>query len=148
MRKAIIGIIALGLVACASFGQPKYISFEVSNGTNTVAAFTQSKNPIGYIDEVYFQAPSAASVTGTVSIVSTPNVGTGMVTTLIYTNTALTAAVKARPRVTQTDSAGADLTSLTVAERFLCNGDPVVFRVLQTSAVTGLTWKAWIKVVQ
>jgi len=86
-------------------------------------------------------------VTAAVAFVVTPNCHTNATATIIYTNSAMTASGKASPRVTPTDNEGADLTSLTVGERFLCAGDPVVFTVSDTLAtVTGVTFRAWLKV--
>jgi len=148
MKKWIIALVCVvGVITLASAG-PQYIAYEVSQGAVATNVLTQTLNPIGYIDEVYLDVPSESSVTSIVTFVSTPNVSATATATVIYTNSAATAAVKARPRVTQTDNTGTSLTNLTVRERFLCNGDPVVFRVDQTSAVTGVTFKAWLKISQ
>lgn len=135
------------LLACPVFAGPQWIEFTGKIGTLSTSVVSVTKNPIGYIDEVYIQAPSKAGVTSVVTLVSSPNVGSSLAPTVIYTNGETVAAAKARPRVIPTDSAGSDLSSLTVAERFLCNGDPLVFRVEQSSAVTGVTFKAFVKII-
>jgi hypothetical protein len=144
MRK-LMTVAVCGLMACAAMAAPRYIPFEVSIGTNAAEVVTDAQAVGGMIEEVYLQAP-AALVTANVSVVSAPAVGTGLTETVLYTNGTLTAAAIARPRVTQTDNEGANLSSLTVAERFLCVGDTVTFTVDQVSAQTGLTFKCWIKV--
>lgn len=140
---AILFIVALSGVS--AFANPRWVEFPVKWGTTSTNILTATQTPIGYVDEVYVLVPSAA-FTGVVSIVSTPNVSSSLTPTIIYTNAECKATGKARPRVTQTDNTGGALSSLTVAERFLCVGDPVVLRVEQVSALTGVTFRAWIKI--
>lgn len=146
-------VIALCVLCGSAFAGPQYIPFEVSIGTNAAEVKTVTQYPIGYIDEVYIMgattsgvAVSAGLVTNDISLIVTPNIGSSMVKTVLYTNATLTGAARARPRVTQTDNTGANLSSLTVAERFLCNGDPVAFRVAQSSTLTSLVLKGWLKI--
>ena len=149
MRKlaAICALLTAFAVAGALAGG-QYVSFEVSHGTTTTNVLTQTQAVNGYIDEIYIEAPSRSAVTAAVSVVVSPVVGSGLTTTTLYTNATVTAAAKARPRVTQTDNEGNNLSSLSVAERFLCVGDSVAVRVTQSSAVTGVVYKVWIKTKQ
>ena len=147
MRKKLLTA-ALTALAGIALADPQYVPLECRIGTNAAAVATATANPRGYVQEILFQAPSRAAVTSVVTVVSAPNVGSGIPSTVLYTNAAMTAAAVARPRVTQQDSAGADLTTLTVSERFLCNGDPVTFRVAQDSGVTGVVFKCWLKIDQ
>lgn len=152
MRKTLAILLAVILPALALAG-PQYIPFEVANGVATNVAQTDTQYPIGYIDEIYIQhattngvAVVAGIVTSTVTVVSAPNVGSGLTSTTLFTDAAVAATALARPRVVQTDNTGTDLTSLTVAERFLCNGDPVTLTVTQVTELTNLVYKAWIKI--
>lgn len=143
-RTILVGALALlAVVACAA---PAYVDFAVSIGTNNeTTAVSDTRNPIGYVDEVYVLFPSGV-VTADVSLISTPAVNSGLTKTCLFTNATMAASGMARPRVTQTDTAGANLSSLTVAERFFCAGDPVAFRVKQVTGVTGITFRAWLKI--
>lgn len=148
MRRLLISAAALGLMACAVLAGPQFVSFEVNHGTTSTNVLTQSRAVHGYVDEVYVSAPSRAGVTANVYVASTPAIDTGLTSTEIYTNAAVTAAAKARPRIAQTDTEGTDLSSLTVPERLLCVGDTVTLRVVQSSAVTGVVYKVRLKVDQ
>jgi hypothetical protein len=139
-------IAVMCMVACSVFAGERWESFEVAIGTNATATVTDSKPIIGEIDEIYIQNPSKASVTSTVAFVVAPVIGTNLTATTVYTNAAHTASVKARPRILGTDTAGSNLSSLAVAERFVCVGETVTFSVTQASSVTGLTIKAWVKI--
>lgn len=144
MRKLMI-LVAISLTACAVMAAPRYIPFEVSIGTNATAEVTDSRPVNGIIDTVYLDAPPAA-FTGLVSVVAAPTVSTNLTAVTLYTNAALIATATALPRIVPTDNEGAALSSLTVAEPYLCLGDTVTFSVTQASAQTGLTFKCWIKV--
>ena len=141
-RNSLIAILAL--VACIAGAAPRYVALETSIGTNAAEVVTDTERVRGYVDEIYVEAPTVGTMS-VVTIVSSPGVGTSLTPTVLFTNGALTARDFARTRVTQTDAEGADLASLTVSERFLCQGGPVVLRVSQTSRVTGLTFRAWLK---
>jgi len=147
MRK-LLAFIAIAALAGIVSAEPRYIAYEGKIDTLSTSVVSVVKNPIGYVDEILFQAPTKGGVTSVVTIVSAPNVGSGMVSTVLYTNAAMTAAAVIRPRITQQDNTGTDLTSLSISERFLCNGDPVTLRVVQTSVVTGVVFKCWIKMDQ
>lgn len=152
MRKlmAIAGVLAVAGVALAA---PQYVPFVVRCGTNATAVLTHDMAFQGYVDEVYIMAATTNGgalagpvATATVTVVSYPAVDSGLAETVLYTNAALTAATKLRPRVTQTGNTGSDLSSLTVAERFLWAGDTIRFRVLQASGITNAVWKCWLKI--
>jgi len=136
---------ALLATACAAVAGVRWQSYEVSIGTNATAAVTDSHPVIGAIDQVHIENASAANVTSTVTFVAAPSIGTNLASTVVYTNAAHTTSIDARPRFLGTDTAGSDLSSLAVAEPFVCVGDTVTFRLVQTSAVTGITVRAWIK---
>ena len=148
MKRLLTIFAALTVMAGITLAQPRYVPLECRIGTNAATVVTDSANPIGYVDEILFQGPTRAGVTSVVTIAAVPNVGTGMVATVLYTNAAMTAAVVARPRVLQHDSGGTNIASFVVGERFLCGGDPVTFRVSQTSAVTGVVFKCWLRLDQ
>jgi len=153
MRKAINIALAALLVACATANAGgKWVAFEIKGGTNTTETLTDTEVINGYVDEVYLQTPMTNSkavvsglITANVGFAVSPAVGSGMTTTLLYTNTAFKASVKARPRIAQTDTAGSNLSSLTVPERYLAKGDTVTFRVSQATALTQVVYRAWIK---
>lgn len=152
MRNYLIAA-ALTVMAGIALADPQYVPLECRVGTNAAAVATDSANPRGYVQEILFQAPTTngaavSTVTSVVTIVSAPNVGSGITSTVLYTNAAMTAAAVARPRVTQHDNTGANLSTMTVAERFLCAGDPITFRVAQSSGVTGVVFKCWLKIDQ
>ena len=146
MRKllSIIGA-AVMLAACAARAN-RYIPFEASIGTNASAVVTASQPIIGYIDAVLIENASKSSVTSAVSFTIAPIIGTNLVSEVIYTNATQSASVVARPRVTPTDTSGNALSSLTVREPYLCTGDTVTFRVNQTTSVTGVTFRAWLRI--
>jgi len=148
MRKLLTIAGCAALMACASHAGGLYVPFVVSVGTNATATVTQSKPVLGYIEEVYVENPSASGVTSAVWFAIAPAAGTNLTETVIYTNATQSASVMARPRVTQTDNTGGNLSSLTVAERFLCVGDSATFGVTQSTSTTGLTFKAWLKISQ
>lgn len=131
-----------------AFCQPQYIPMSVTVGTNATIAYTDTCWPIGNIDEIIFQSPTRGNPTSDVCIICLPAMVTnGINGVVLYTNAAMTSAANAWPRITPTDNTGTALTSLTVRERFLCNGDPVTFRVAVTNAdVTGVTFRCWIKI--
>ena len=143
MRK--IAVMFLMLVSTVLAGE-KWQSFEVSVGTNATATVTDSHAIIGEVDEIYVQNSSKANVTNSVAFSVVPAIGTNLTAAVIYTNAAHTASVKARPRVIGTDNTGSDLSSLAIAERFVCVGDTVTMSVTQSSAVTNYTVKAWLKI--
>ncbi|MEN6360049.1 MAG: hypothetical protein ABFD59_08335 [Smithella sp.] len=145
MKCVVLALTLFFAMLCRAQAGPQYIAYEGKIGTNSATVISVAKNPIGYIDEILFQAPSRVGVTSVVTVVSAPNVGSGIPSTVLYTNATMTAADVIRPRVAQDDNTGAALTSLTVAERFLCNGDPVTLRVQQVSLVTNVTVKMWLK---
>ena len=147
MRRLLI-IAALGLVSAAALAGPRFIPFEVSHGNTSTNILTQPQAVIGSIDEFYLAAPSRAGVTADVYMVVSPSIASGLANTELYTNSAATAALKARPRIPQTDSAGSNLSTNTVAERYFCVGGNVTFRIEQVSAVTGVVYKAWLKLGQ
>lgn len=140
----VMGLVAVVMAAYA-IAEPAYVEYRIKVGTTATANLVVTNNPIGYVDEVYIQFPTGVR-TALVTVVSYPNVGTSLPATVLYTNATMQATAKARPRVTQTDNAGSNLSSLTVAERFLCNGDPLVFRVKQAAGSTGVTFRAWMKI--
>ncbi len=146
MRKLLTIIGCVALTACASYARSRYVPFTVSVGTEAQTTNTQTRPIIGYIEEVHIENASEANVTSTVTFTKSPAVGTNLTTTVIYTNTAQSASVIARPRVTPTDDEGSALTNLTVRERILCTGDPVTFSVIQTTEVTGVVFRAWLKI--
>lgn len=143
MLRCILSLLAAMAVASSAMAGGRYVPLECSIGTNATATVTDTEYFRGKVSEIYVQVPAAS--TGVVTVVSTPNVGSGLTPTVLYTNAALTANAVSRTRVTQHDNTGANLSSLSVAEPFLCVGDPVVFSVTQTSALTGVVYKAWIK---
>jgi hypothetical protein len=146
MRKLAL-LCGIAVIACAVQAGPQYVALEARIGTNAAEVVSVTNFPIGYMDEILIQAPSRAAVTADVSVISAPNVGTGIPSTVLYTNSAMSAADVVRPRVAQDNNTGAALSSLTVAERFLCNGDPVTLRVAQTpTTVTGVVFKVWLKI--
>lgn len=133
----------LALVGAAS-AAPHWQPIEARIPTNNpTTAVTGTAAPEGYVDEVYIEVPG--STTSRVTLVSAPAVAAGLTKTVLYTNGTVTANARARTRVTQTDSAGSNLSSLTVAERFLCKGDTLTLRVEQASARTQVVFRAWIK---
>ena len=129
-----------------AFADPMYVPLECRIGTLSTSVVTAVANPRGYLDEILLQAPSRAAVTAVVTVISAPAVGTGISSTVLYTNAEMTAADVIRPRVAQDDNTGAALTSLTVRERFLCAGDPITLRIAQVSGVTGIVFKVWLKI--
>ena len=143
MLRCVLSLVAALVVASSALAGGRYVPLEVSVGTNATTRVTATERFHGRVNEIYFQIPAAS--TSVVTVVSTPNVGSGLTPTVLYTNAALTANAVSRTRVAQTDNTGANLSSLSVAESFLCVGDPVVFSVTQASAQTGVTFKAWIK---
>jgi hypothetical protein len=152
MRRLIISL-AVGLLACASaLAGPKYIQFEITTGAATTATNTQTKVVSGFIEEAYVEVCTGKTTqvsgvaTAIVTLVSNPDVGNGLTPTVLYTNATMSAKVFARPRVTPTDNAGSALTNLTVRERFFCIGDPVTFRVAQSSGSSNITYRAFLKV--
>jgi len=156
MRKAIFTL-AAGLLACATvYAGPRYYEFTRITLTNT-ATNTAVLNPKGAIDAVYVMAPTtggvtlaAASVTSTVTVVSAPNVGSGLSSTTLFTDAAVTNfTVSSHPRFAPTDNTGAALSSLTVFEPFLNVGDPITLTVIQTgTAQTSVLYRVFIKVNQ
>jgi hypothetical protein len=145
MRFAIVLFLLTLSVALA---EPRYESFEVNHVNTSTNILTETKNPRGYIEEILIQAPSQAGVTANVTFVISPDVGSGLTKTVLYTNATLTAAARAMTRIVPTDNTGGALASLTVAERYLSNGDQLTFRVVQSSAVTNVSFKAWVKISQ
>ena len=138
-------IAALTLAATIAGAAPRFVALEASIGTNAAEVVTDSEKVRGLVDEVYIEAPTAGT-TSVVTIVSVPNVGTSLTPTVLYTNGALTVADIARPRVAQTDNEGAALAAVSVAERFSCVGGTLTLRIAQTSAQTGLVFRAFVKV--
>ena len=146
MRKLLSIIGAAVMLAACAMGQSRYVPFEVSLGTNAAEIVTASQPISGYIDAVMIENASKAAVTSAVTFTISPNIGTNLVSEVIYTNATQSASVVARPRVTPTDTSGNALTSLTVREPYLCTGDTVTFRVNQSTSVTGVTFKAWLRI--
>lgn len=154
MKQAISIALAALVVACAVVqASPRYVAFEIKAGTNTTQVLTDTERMSGYVDEIYIQTPTtngttvkSGIVTAQVLFAVSPNIATGLGSTRLYTNKTFTTAIKARPRVAQTDNTGTNLSSLTVAERFLCVGDPMVLTVKQITAATNVVYKGWIKV--
>ena len=143
MKHLAIAAVLMALVGVAS-AAPHWQTIEARIPTNNpTTAVTGTASPEGYVDEIYIAIP--ASTTSRVTVVSAPAVATGLPGTVLYTNAAVTASGRVRTRVTQTDSAGSNLSSLTVAERFLCKGDTLTLRVEQASARTQVVFRAWIK---
>jgi hypothetical protein len=140
--------IAAAILAATACANPQYVSFEVAHTTASTNVLTQTLPVIGYVDEVYVKAPSQAGVTANVSVVVSPSIDTGLTSTTLFTNGTLTAADIARPRVAQTDNEGTNLSTLTVPERYLCVGDSVTLTVTQSSEVTNVTYKVFLKVDQ
>lgn len=147
MRKlALMAGVLMGL-ACVVQAGPQYVALEARIGTNATATVTDSVNPIGRIIEILIQAPSRAACTNSMSISCSPNVGSNITATVLYTNATMSAADVVRPRIVPDDNTGAALSSLTVAEPFLCNGDPITLSVTQTpTTVTGVVFKVWLKI--
>ena len=150
MQKQVLRVVAgcLCLLAVCAGAGPRWIKFELSHGATSTNILTQTKSVNGYIDEFYWAGPSQSGVTTDVYVTVSPSIDTNLSVAAIYTNSALTAAAKTRTRIPQTDSAGSDLSSLTVAERYLCKGDKVTVRIEQVSAVTNVTYKGFLKVDQ
>ena len=150
MRNKLIGCAALAVLAATlCVAEELYQELIVTvPTTNAAQVLTATVNPKGYIDEIYFDVPSLS--TANVTVVATPNICTNaLAPTCLYTNSALTANVVARPRVFQTDKTGTAITNLSVSERFLCAGDAVVLRVVQASGLTNSPqWRAWLKIKQ
>ena len=136
---------AVAFAAVAVVAAPDYVEYRAKVGTTATVNLAVTNNPIGYVDEIYVQFPAGVR-TALVTVVSMPNVGTSLPVTVLYSNATMQATAKARPRVTQTDNAGINLSSLTVAERFLSNGDKLVFRVRQAAGSTGVTFQCWCKI--
>jgi len=152
-QKTAIGICGLAaLCVGAALAQPRYESAEVkltNNQTNSVTL-----NPQGRIVEVLVLGSqtngvtlSTGAATGTVTVVSTPAVNSGLTATTLFTATMTNNTVTARTRIVPTANTGAALSTLTVAEPHLNVGDPVVFQVVQAaSGLTNVSWKCWLKV--
>lgn len=148
MKKSLTLAALMACAACAH-AAPINVPFVVKcNGavTSSVTASVQ-----GYIRDIVVSSPTTngvaiGTVTGDVRIVASPAVGTGHSDTLIYTNAAVTSATSARPRFVPTGTTGSALSSLTVAEPYLCAGDSVTLRVIQDGAATNVLWRVDIKV--
>jgi hypothetical protein len=155
MRKAIVTL-AAGLLACASaWAAPRYEEFDRITLDNA-ATNTATLTPKGRVIAVYVMPPSTggvalatASVTGAVTVVASPAVGSGLSSTTLFSDAAVTnATVSAMPRITPTDTAGDALTSLTVREPFLSAGDTITLTVTQTgtaAAMTNVLWRVFLK---
>ena len=137
MRKWIIACfagLALTCGAAPSVDRELFIA-AVAVPTQTVSA--TSADIRGYIEEITLDVPSAGA-TGTVSLVATPEVGAAVV---LYTNAALTGAVKLIPRYD-----GDGVITNTGSNYIVLCGDSVRFSVTPVSATTNVNWKAIIKV--
>lgn len=146
---------ACGLAASlcsAAVAQPRYESAVIkltNTSTNTVTL-----NPQGRILSVMVLGAQTNGVTmatgaatGTVTVISTPAVDSGLTATTLFTSTMTNATLTASPRFAPTDAAGTALTTLTVKEPHVNVGDPIVFQVIQAaSGLTNVTWKCWLKI--
>lgn len=156
MQKILAALSALIVLSvCSASGGPKWVDFEVSHGTTSTNILTQTRPLIGDLDEVYVAIytndvliVAGGVVTADLFVAVSPPMASGLSSTDIYTNSAVTGVASARPRVPQTDSEGTDLTTLTVAERYRCIGDRATLRVEQVSAVTGTTYRVWLKLIE
>jgi hypothetical protein len=138
MRKLITSLAAVVALAGVAGAAPS-VDRELFIAAVTVPTQTVSSTSTdirGYIEEITLDVPSAGA-TGTVSVVATPEVGAAVV---LYTNAALTGAVKLIPRY---DGDGA-ITNTGANYIVLC-GDSVRFSVTPVSATSNVNWKAVIK---
>jgi hypothetical protein len=126
--------LALVVGAAPSVDRELFVA-AVTVPTQTVSA--TSADIRGYIEEITLDVPSSGA-TGTVSLVATPEVGAPVV---LYTNAALTGAVRLIPRY---DGYGV-ITNTGDNYIVLC-GDTVTFSVTPVSATSNVNWKAVIKV--
>lgn len=104
----------------------------------------------GYVKEILVSSPTTngtviTSVTGAVDVVAIPAVGYGNANVVLYTNSAVSASVKARPRYAPTSNTGATLATNTVDEAYLSVGDSLRLRVLQNGATTNVLWRVDVK---
>ena len=145
--KYIAGCLAVAACASLALAGGRYIVLEARIGTNTNATVTKARPVSGYVDEIYIIMPAAVT-NAQISVVARQGAVTNGAApvTVLYTNALLTANAKARPRVTQTDNAGNNLSTLTVAERFFGAGDPVTLSVKQAGGTTNQTVRALLKV--
>lgn len=147
MTKAIsfaAALLALAHVAAAQQIVPLTIAVNAANVTHTQ---TVNQSVQGSVDAVYVNVP--ASQTADVTVVAAPAFGSGLPSTILFSNTALTASTVAYPRIIPTDTAGATgaiAGASHVTGPFLSCGDTVTLRVLQASAGTNTTWRAFLKV--
>lgn len=149
-------LIAAGLLASLLAGVvlagPRYEKGQMlltNTATNTVYL-----NPQGRILEVLVAKPSTggvaiatAAATGTVTVISTPAVNSGLTATTLFTSTVTNNTLTTKPRFAPTDNTGSALSSLTVYEPLLCVGDSVAFKVIQeATGMTNVLWQVWLKV--
>ena len=143
MRKLLtIGAVVM-LAACVA--NARWIQFDAAIGTNATATASDTQVVFGEVDAVYIGAPSKAAVTGAVSFVAQPRVSSALPSATMYTNASYSAAVTAQPRVLPTDNTGSSLTSLAIREPYSLKGDYVTFAITQSTAVTGVAVRAWLK---
>jgi len=141
MRKAKLFVV-LGLLVCATLaiaGGIETSRLVISTGGLTYGS-TTSVAVSGYLEEVYFDVPSAGT-TGTVSVAWSPTLAT-MDPVTVATSTALTADKIIRPRVDGTSTDGTALTG-DPPGRYLVGGT-LTFAVTNASA-TNLQWTCIIK---
>ena len=145
MRRAFSTFAALLVLASVAAAQ-RVIPLDIAiTAANKALTNTVSQSVAGVVDSVYVQVP--ASQTGAVDVVATPAFGSGLTAARLYTNSALSASAVARPRFVPTDNTGSTnaLGAAHVTEAYIAAGDTVTFTVIQASAGTNITWRAFLK---
>lgn len=146
MKKAISFCAALLVLATAAAAQ-QVVPFTIAvTAANVSATQTVSQSVQGEIDTVYVQVP--AGQTGDVRVTVSPAFGT-LPSSTLYSNVAQSVTSITRPRYVPTDNTGATnlpagATPSTVP--YLSAGDTVTLRVLQASAGTNHSWRAFLVV--
>lgn len=139
MRKVMISIMAIGLMACAIYaGDLATYRLVVTTAGNTYGS-TNIVVKNSYLEAIYVDAP-AATTTGTVEITWQPDLAT-MSAVNLATNIITTDKIF-RPRVDATGIDGSDLTS-DPPVRYLVSG--TVTMTVTNASATNLTWQAIIK---
>jgi hypothetical protein len=140
MRNTLI-LLVVGAIASAVNAAPSVDRelLTAAVGVPTQAVSVTSSDVRGLIEEITLDVP-VAGATGTVSIVATPEVGAAVV---LYTNAALTGAVRLVPRYDGNGEVSTNGGNYIV----LC-GDSVRFSVVPVSVTSNVSWKAVIKVTR
>ena len=136
-------MLVLASVAAAQRVVPLDIAITAANVTFTN---TVSQSAQGAVDAVYVQIP--ASQTAEVTVVANPAFGSGLPGVILYTNAALTVSAVARPRYVPTDNTGSTNALVGASHGsvpYFAAGDTVTLRVLQASAGTNITYRAFLK---